>query len=136
MKLTEIERQELNGLIHLQSSRTIPMMQNEFERLQYLLNKSNHNYCSNPSCEGYEGEEDETTCHVCGARLFKLINVREEKIKTECNELSDKTELQKLNLPHVIKAVCDECDGSGWWKENEIDKVIVCPKCKGKQTDL
>ena len=36
----------------------------------------------------------------------------------------------------VIKTVCDECNGGGVWKENEVDKEQICPKCKGKQTIL
>lgn len=40
-----------------------------------------------------------------------------------------------LRIHDVISSVCDECDGSGRWKENETDKEINCPKCN-KQTDL
>jgi len=28
---------------------------------------------------------------------------------------------------------CDECEGSGLWKENETDKEQTCPKCHGNQ---
>lgn len=42
-----------------------------------------------------------------------------------------KTEVKKLSKADVINSVCDECEGSGLWKENETDKEQVCPKCKG-----
>ena len=40
-----------------------------------------------------------------------------------------------LRQSDVIKSVCDECNGTGRWKENEQDKEINCPKCN-KQTVL
>ena len=40
-----------------------------------------------------------------------------------------------LRQSDVISSVCDECNGTGRWKENEQDKEINCPKCN-KQTVL
>jgi len=73
MKLTEQEQQELTYLQGLTVSTEIPMIQEPQDRLRYLLRKEVHNNCSNPSCEGYEGNEDETNCPKCGFELYKLI---------------------------------------------------------------
>ena len=51
-------------------------------------------------------------------------------VEKECDGI-----LVKLNKANVIKSVCDECNGTGRWKENEQDKEINCPKCN-KQTVL
>ena len=38
----------------------------------------------------------------------------------------------KITGKNWTKQICDECDGSGKWKENEQDKEINCPKCNNK----
>jgi len=43
---------------------------------------------------------------------------------------------EQFHKPLVIKSVCDECEGTGLWKENETDKEQSCPKCRGKKTVL
>lgn len=73
MELTAQEKQEREYLQGLQQSRTIPMMQKDQDRLRYLNKKEFHNHCSNPSCTGYEGTEEETKCPKCNSDLHKLI---------------------------------------------------------------
>ena len=73
MKLTEQEKQERTYLEELKSSRTIPMMQKDQDRLRYLNAKEFHNCCSNPHCTGYEGIEDEAICPKCKSKLVKSI---------------------------------------------------------------
>ena len=73
MKLTDLEKTELNSLLERQKSRTIPMMQRDFERLTYLSRKEFHNCCSNPQCEGYDALETEMICPKCGKSIFKTI---------------------------------------------------------------
>lgn len=72
MKLTQEEQQELKMLRDKQGSGTMILMQDAFERLQYLNKKEFHNCCTNPRCTGYEGANEETICPVCGHPLFKL----------------------------------------------------------------
>ena len=43
---------------------------------------------------------------------------------------------QALPQADVIKSVCDECGGSGRWKDDELDNEIDCPKCADNQTVL
>jgi len=72
MDLTNEEQQEVNYLRELQQG-YIPMMQKQQDRLKYLNQKEFHNGCSNVSCTGYTGTEDETNCPKCGSELHKLI---------------------------------------------------------------
>lgn len=72
MALTDKELKELECLRNLQSSRTIPLMQESYDRLIYLQKKQCDNMCSNPSCEGYEGSENEKVCPKCKSLLFKI----------------------------------------------------------------
>lgn len=72
MKLTEKEQQEVNYLRNLQQG-YVPISKEMDERLKYLNKKEFHNCCSNPSCTGYEGTEDETECPLCGFVLLKTI---------------------------------------------------------------
>lgn len=40
------------------------------------------------------------------------------------------TEMQEIvDVVNEMQSTCIECDGTGKWKENEIDKEINCPKC-------
>ena len=41
-----------------------------------------------------------------------------------------------VNIVNEMQSICDECDGTGLWKENETDKEQKCPKCRShsKQT--
>jgi hypothetical protein len=73
MELSNKEQQEVNYLRELLQSRTIPMMQKDQDRLQYLNRKEFHNECSNVSCTGYTGTEEETICTKCKSKLHKLI---------------------------------------------------------------
>jgi len=73
MKLTQEEVQEKIYLENLQSSRTMPMMQSEFDRLRHLNAKEFHNHCSNIHCTGYEGSDEEVDFIKGGSKLHKTI---------------------------------------------------------------
>ena len=72
MKLSNKEQQEVNYLRNFQQG-YVPMSREMDERLRYLNKKEFHNCCSNPSCTGYEGTDDETECPKCKSKLHKTI---------------------------------------------------------------
>ena len=73
MQLTNEETHELKHLQWLKSSTSIPVSQEQFDRIKYLGNKRYHNECGNPQCDGYCGTDEETRCPKCKGKLMKAI---------------------------------------------------------------
>ena len=52
----------------------LPLSREMDERLRFLNRKEFHNCCSNPSCTGYEGTEEESKCPKCKSIYIKQFN--------------------------------------------------------------
>lgn len=72
MILTQEEEDELKRLRDLQARSDRFLLEEEYNRLKYLTRKYFHNYCINPVCTGYHGNNEETECPECGGEIFKM----------------------------------------------------------------
>jgi len=71
MQLTEAEINEISRLMDKKRNRSMPMLQPDMDRLEYLRRKQFVNCCINPTCEGFEGNNSDVVCPKCGQRLLK-----------------------------------------------------------------
>ena len=74
MELTPTEQHEIDSLNAKKGSK-YPMSEKECKRLTYLLKKQWHNWCKDPCCEGYHGQENETRCPKCKQGLYKFKEI-------------------------------------------------------------
>ena len=40
----------------------------------------------------------------------------------------------QFHRPLIIQSFCNECGGTGRWKDDEFDNEINCPKCNKPKT--
>ena len=76
--------------------------------------------------EGCSCCQDTEKHQEAAKRLAELLNVEPYKDGSGYN-------FYKYGKGRNESLACDECGGTGRWKENELDIEIDCPKCKGKK---
>ena len=71
-RFTTQDKEELDMLYQKQNDHSVPMMEDQQNRMKFLQDKQYHNCCLNPHCTGHVGRDKDRTCTKCNHQLHKM----------------------------------------------------------------